>query len=542
MTSIINPPETPPDPTEPTDPTDLSEPTDLSVTADRAHPTAFVPPRERSVPIGPAAPIGPPLPPVFRHEWADDELSGLLVSHNRNEVLIAEICTPERVRDVEDHLAIIGPRMGVSRARARDYCYIGLMFRRMPTLHRQARDRGHLPFRHLASIAVGTVAVDDEHIGDVEKDLLDYLAPSKDGLALPGIRSFNREICRIVDEHDPLARPIDEDDPAEERAARESVVIETDTANGLGHLNATLDKDRMAEFQELLAAERNRRIDLEGKCTWADALMGMARGEANPRIVMNVYRDINGGRAYLDGAGWLSDFATEEWTRRCTHARLSGDSRVNGYVPSAAQQARVRGRDGFCRFPGCDVPARKCDIDHIQPYDHDNPGAGGPTDSRNLHCLCRRHHNLKTSRLWDVVKLADDTEIWSSRTTGDAHVSVPQGPLAGCGRQTFDEAITRTTATLHEHNTKRMQREAEQAEADRMAAESFVRAREARERRDRDFREANVRRRNRMHAAELRDYQDANADWFDAQAEGWPTTHRDPEPPKRRLPHPDIPF
>ena len=239
---------------------------------------------------------------MFRHEWADDELSGLLVSHNRNEVLIAEICTPERVCDVEDHLAIIGPRMGVSRARARDYCYIGLMFRRMPTLHRQARDRGHLPFRHLASIAVGTVAVDDEHIGDVEKDLLDYLAPSKDGLALPGIRSFNREICRIVDEHDPLARPIDEDDPAEERAARESVVIETDTANGLGHLNATLDKDRMAEFQELLAAERNRRIDLEGKCTWADALMGMARGEANPRIVMNVYRDINGGRAYLDGA------------------------------------------------------------------------------------------------------------------------------------------------------------------------------------------------------------------------------------------------
>lgn len=493
-------------------------------------------------PLGPTTPIGPPIPPVFRHEWDDDGLSALLVTHNRNEVIIAEACTPERVRDVEDHLASIGPRMGISKSRARDYCYIGLMFRRMPRVREQARIRGHLPFGHLSSIALGTVAVDDECVGAVENDILAFLAPTKDGLALPGIRSFNRELSRIVDAHDPLARPIDEDEPTADRAARESVKIKTDAPDDFGYLEAKLDKDRMAEFEELLTAERNRRIDLEGTCTWADALMGMARGEARPKIVMNVYRDVNGGRAYLDGAGWLNDIATAEWTKRCTHARLSADSRVAGYAPSAAQRARVRGRDGFCRFPGCGVPAGKCDIDHIHPYDHDNPGAGGPTDTRNLHCLCRTHHNLKTSRLWDVVKLADDTEIWSSRTTGDTLVSVPQGPMAGCGRQTFDEEITRTTATVHAHNANRMRREAEQAELDRVAAENLARVREAQARRDRDFREANVRRRNRIHAAELREYQEANNDWFDAQAEGWPTTFRDPEPPKRRLPHPDIPF
>ncbi len=31
-----------------------------------------------------------------------------------------------------------------------------------------------------------------------------------------------------------------------------------------------------------------------------------------------------------------------------------------------------------------------------------NPKQGGPTDTENLHCLCRRHHNLKTHGGWDI--------------------------------------------------------------------------------------------------------------------------------------------
>ena len=51
-----------------------------------------------------------------------------------------------------------------------------------------------------------------------------------------------------------------------------------------------------------------------------------------------------------------------------------------------------------CTFPGCPVPAHRCDIDHRVPYDQADPDAG-PTCSCNLHPLCRTHHRLKTAGL-----------------------------------------------------------------------------------------------------------------------------------------------
>ena len=40
---------------------------------------------------------------------------------------------------------------------------------------------------------------------------------------------------------------------------------------------------------------------------------------------------------------------------------------------------RIRLRDGTCRHPGCSVPADACDIDHVRPFNHTDPTAGGPT-------------------------------------------------------------------------------------------------------------------------------------------------------------------
>ncbi|MFD8879325.1 HNH endonuclease signature motif containing protein [Corynebacterium xerosis] len=131
--------------------------------------------------------------------------------------------------------------------------------------------------------------------------------------------------------------------------------------------------------------------------------------------------------------------------------------------------AFVEGRDGVCRFPMCDKPAHRDDKDHVENFNHDDPEAGGPTDTGNLHCLCRRHHNVKTSKLWDVEAHPDGTEVWTSADGEHRYVTVPQGPLAGFGRQTFDARATRLTAARAEHNARRI---AEEEEAKRVTKEA----------------------------------------------------------------------
>jgi hypothetical protein len=60
-----------------------------------------------------------------------------------------------------------------------------------------------------------------------------------------------------------------------------------------------------------------------------------------------------------------------------------------GYRPSASLVRHVMDRDRHCRFPGCTVAARWCDLDHTVAWP-----AGG-THPGNLSLVCRRHHRLK---------------------------------------------------------------------------------------------------------------------------------------------------
>jgi len=52
------------------------------------------------------------------------------------------------------------------------------------------------------------------------------------------------------------------------------------------------------------------------------------------------------------------------------------------YTPSPKLADFVRCRDMTCRFPGCDEPAWRCDLDHTIPY------PVGPTCASNTKCLC----------------------------------------------------------------------------------------------------------------------------------------------------------
>jgi hypothetical protein len=83
----------------------------------------------------------------------------------------------------------------------------------------------------------------------------------------------------------------------------------------------------------------------------------------------------------------------------------------------------IRCRDLTCRFPGCDEPATRCDLDHTVPH-----GDDGPTHASNLKALCRRHHLLKTFWGWHDQQLPDATVIWTS-PSGQTYVTIPGSAL-----------------------------------------------------------------------------------------------------------------
>ena len=129
------------------------------------------------------------------------------------------------------------------------------------------------------------------------------------------------------------------------------------------------------------------------------------------------------GRGMLP-APVLAAVAPRAVVRTIVHPGMSPPER--GYRPSAKLDEFVRCRDMTCRFPSCDVPAWRCDIDHTISY------PAGPTLAANLKCLCRTHHLCKTfwggSGGWQDRQLPDGTVVWTS-PGGLTHVTEPGSRL-----------------------------------------------------------------------------------------------------------------
>jgi len=79
------------------------------------------------------------------------------------------------------------------------------------------------------------------------------------------------------------------------------------------------------------------------------------------------------------------------------------------YQPSRLDRDVVDLRDRICAHPHCNRAARRCDCDHITPFDE-----GGVTCPKcNLAPLCRHHHRLKTLAGWRYWMLGPPgTYLW----------------------------------------------------------------------------------------------------------------------------------
>lgn len=120
---------------------------------------------------------------------------------------------------------------------------------------------------------------------------------------------------------------------------------------------------------------------------------------------------------HLPGLGVVAEEAFQRWL--ATYAvkvtrviDLNRKGAVDQHDPPPWMRDQVKERDRHCVFPGCEVPADNCDVDHIIPYQENGPP--GQTNPDGLACLCRTHHLLKTHYGWRYGRLSDHTYLWIS--------------------------------------------------------------------------------------------------------------------------------
>jgi hypothetical protein len=147
------------------------------------------------------------------------------------------------------------------------------------------------------------------------------------------------------------------------------------------------------------------------------------------------------GPGFVIGTGWVSPATTAtlldtaDLVRDLPDITTLTDSTC--YRFTTLHRATAVGRDARCRFPGCQVPADRCELDHIINSPFTDPTSDGPTSIRNCACLCRTHHQLKTKKLWKVRTPDDGITLHWIGPAGVTATTVASGPLVvGCATGT----------------------------------------------------------------------------------------------------------
>jgi hypothetical protein len=100
---------------------------------------------------------------------------------------------------------------------------------------------------------------------------------------------------------------------------------------------------------------------------------------------------------------------TRIWERLFTDPITGVTVATDSYRVPSPMRRHLQARDQHCRFPGCRVPAIRCEIDHT--HDH---ALGGRTELSNLAHLCQRHHSMKQFTAWRVRQLKGGVLEWTS--------------------------------------------------------------------------------------------------------------------------------
>lgn len=311
--------------------------------------------------------------------------------------------------DVLSYCASIGARLGKSEGYVSRRIDAFSMLLELSKVHELQLKMWHLDITRLMVIAQALSGVEKEVIEEIDAPLARFLTPKRDNQKMPGPKVIKKFIVDLL---------VRVEDAVEEVDSPQELAIDFyDAGNGKTGINAVVDNATASIFRDQLM-----RLAKAHECDDSSALLLMATQEGKS-LTINLYKGDNFGELMTADGYRLSRKSVDLVFPNASRRSLEGVENVEtrGYSFTPSMRAYIQARDGVCRFPGCSIRAVNCDIDHVEEY-----GLGGKTTARNAQCLCRRHHNLKTSKAVDCEISGDASVSWILED-GTKVVTLPEG-------------------------------------------------------------------------------------------------------------------
>jgi len=340
--------------------------------------------------------------------------------------------------DYDLMLRYITAASGVGSHKAGDIASAFYRMSDLPQLRELATSMWQLDLEHWITIdrALNKAgAVNASLFAAIDELLVDFLTPTKPNQQMASRRVIRNRIIREIDALDSSVRKDKKkesprktydvnDIPDFERNDTDTheIRFDTDAATAV-----TIDAHIREHAKQAGLSLRDATIDL-------------LLGKAHTSVTLNCYRanDVADAPLFVStdtGAGVATLFGTAADNladQACKHHDMdaAANHEVTGYATTPTMRAAVTGRDGHCRYPGCEEPATICQMDHVVEYDE-----GGPTTPANLISLCQHHHNIKTDkRTRPIFEPASGTVVWLF-ADGTWQSTEAEGPLAKPNRR-----------------------------------------------------------------------------------------------------------
>ncbi|MEH0147180.1 HNH endonuclease signature motif containing protein [Corynebacterium sp. Q4381] len=400
----------------------------------------------------------------FATERGGDELCALghLSREIEYEVFIRYAVNVAEIDDADLDLQVnrLSAALGWRPARVRDGILAYYTLRSLPKLAAMQKETKRLDLDRVRAISEVVTLLYDLPQEDIFEEFDDYLVtmftPKRDGAELPSPRTIKRKLIELVRKIDASLAPNKnekkkrKDDKDQRDGACEVDLVALDQRNSQLTLGGN----------NLLMGLINKSVETTAKMrnlSKGETVKKLLLGEISPaaNITLHLYAPKGEPESYyIPQIGWTDAEGTEavaqflaDHDHRVVDLDQAAEARTNAYVPTDAIRAYVRARDGFCIFPGCEVEAERCQLDHRIPFDD-----GGETAPSNLFCLCQKHHNMKTDRrayyvvdpvTADIVWLFEDGTYQLTKPDGImGSYTTPQRPR---WKQTIKQRIEKRT-------------------------------------------------------------------------------------------------